>query len=110
MRKTPGRTKGGGSEEITFKQKVKRAQFKRDLQETFATPHGKRTLKHIMQICGYQGVSIVGDPTTGDVHDRGTLYNEARRNIYLELRAFIHSNILKDVEFNTMEPLEIEDL
>ena len=65
------------------------------------TAEGILVLRHIMQICGFQKTSIVGDPTTGDLQSRGTFYNEARRNVYLELRKFIKPKFLKKIEFPT---------
>lgn len=78
---------------------VEQAQLVRCLNATFKTAEGIRALRHLMNLCGYQRVSVVGNPQTGDVHDRGTLYNEARRNVYLEIRKLIHPETLMRVEF-----------
>lgn len=56
-------------------------------------------IRHLMKICGYQKTSIVGNPQTGDLQERGTFYNEARRNVYLEIRRYIPSKFLKKIEF-----------
>lgn len=76
----------------------------KDLKEDFATvsktEEGRRVLRYIMNECGYQSISIVGNPGTGDIHDRGTLYNEARRNLYLDLRKYIPVAHLKLIEFH----------
>lgn len=74
------------------------AQLKRDLNETFSTPAGRRSLFWLMQICGYQRPSVVADPQSGEVVINSTVYNEARRNLYLTLRSFLTRQILTDVE------------
>lgn len=73
----------------------------RCINTTFATEDGRVVLQHLMEICGYQKTSITGDPRTGELQDRGTFYNEARRAVYLELRRLVRPDILKQVEFTT---------
>lgn len=82
-------------------QEKRRAKLKRCVNTVFSTEEGRVVLHHLMELCGYQKTSIVGDPRTGDLQDRGTFYNEARRAVYLELRRFIRPDILKSVEFTT---------
>lgn len=79
---------------------AKDRQSKEDLNTTFSTPEGKRTLKFIKDLCGF-GVSNIGANTAMgmDIKD-GTFHNAARQSIYLELRNYISTQILKDVEFN----------
>ena len=72
------------------------------VQNVFAEVCAKDTgiiiIRHLMDLCGYQKVSVVGNPATGDIQDRGTLYNEARRNLYLEIRRLIPLRYLRQIE------------
>lgn len=83
------------------KQEKRKAKLMRCINTVFSTEDGRVVLQFLMELCGYQKTSIVGDPRTGDLFDRGTFYNEARRAIYLELRRFVRPDILKSVEFTT---------
>lgn len=74
------------------------ALLRKDLNETFATPAGKRALRYLMDLCGYQRSAVVADPATGDPLPNGTLYNSARVNVYLALRKNLHRDILIPVE------------
>jgi len=87
------------------KQKIKiikdvRKELREDFAAVGATVEGRNVLRYIMDECGYQRVSIVGNTANGDIHDRGTLYNEARRNLYLDIRKLIPVRQLKQIEFN----------
>ncbi len=91
------------NEEQQLKLKKRREQLNKIFSEICITADGILVLRHIMEICGYQKISIVGDPVSGDIHDRGTLYNEARRNVYLEIRKYIPSRFLKQIEFPSIK-------
>jgi len=69
----------------------------------YATPEGKRTLRHIMNLCGYQASIVGANPELGMDIEQGTLYNAARRNVYIEIRALVPSSILKEIEFTEGE-------
>ena len=83
----------------------KEVQAKRDKQlriifnEVCGDAEGILFMRHLMKICGYQQTSITGDPQTGDLQERGTFYNEARRSIYLEIRKYVKPRYLKQIEF-----------
>lgn len=77
---------------------------KQDFRETFATPHGRRALRIIMEACGYQKRSTVMDPTTGDALVNGTIHNEARRSVYIGLRELLDRETLIAVEIDKDEP------
>jgi hypothetical protein len=80
------------------KRKSEEAQLKRDLNEAFSSPAGRRALRWIMRVCGYQHPSIVADPRSGEIVFNSTIYNEARRNFYLTLRGYLPRRILTQVE------------
>ena len=74
------------------------AALRRDLNETFATPAGRRSLYWLMHNSGFQKYDTVADPGTGEIMTKSTLYNMGRRNFYLNLRSFLKKDILRDVE------------
>lgn len=67
--------------------------------QVFATEEGVLVLKEIAQMCGQNKVSIVADPASGEINPLSTIYNEARRNLYLSIRSYIRPSTLKKVEF-----------
>ena len=85
------------------KAQLKRAELAKDLNETFATGHGRRTLRYLMGLCGYQNPSVVADPATGEIQTQSTVYNEARRNLYLTLRKHLSKETLTAVEIDPPE-------
>ena len=77
--------------------------------ECFSTDSGKRVLLYLMRECGYQSPSTVLDPKTLEVKKESTVYNEARRDIYLRLRSMLKADpeILIDVEINQLKGEQI---
>lgn len=73
------------------------ALLKQAFCETFATEHGKKVLKWMMEQCSYQRPIIVADPHTGESLNT-TLYAEGRRTLYLRIRNYLHRDILSQVE------------
>lgn len=85
-------------EETEAKKAADAALLRKDFNETFASAHGQRVLKYIMDVCGYQRSSTTVDPTTTKIITDNMLYNEARRNLYLSIRSFLKAEILIQVE------------
>lgn len=84
--------------------------LKRAFTNVTSDPDGLIVMRYIMDESGWLGNLIVGDPTTGDIHDNATLYNNARRLLYKQLRKFIPVRALKKIEFDkTNFKGEIED-
>ncbi len=83
--------------------------LKRDLELATASPEGLNLMKWIFNLTGYSKILIVGNPQSGDIHDRGTLYNNARRSIWLEIRQMLPKRILKKIEFEKLN-LNVEEL
>jgi hypothetical protein len=69
------------------------------VNRAFATEDGMRALLHIMRLCGWQVSSVGGKPDIGADVYASTLYDAARRDVYIELRSIIREDILKQVEF-----------
>lgn len=77
--------------------------LREDLNEAFGSGSGMRALRFIMDLAGYQKPSIIADPQSGDPLPNGTIYNEARRNLYLSIRRLIRRETLILVENQGLE-------
>ena len=76
-------------------EKDKVNQAVREIAETEA---GQVFFKWLMLSCYYQKSTIVGDPQSHEVNVYGTLFNESRRRVYLDVRRAIPAAILRKIE------------
>lgn len=67
------------------------SRFKKSVTKVANTGDGQLFLYYLMKECGYQMPSVVTDGSSGKLLMDSTIYNEARRDIYLRVR-----NLLKD--------------
>ncbi len=72
---------------------------KTNFNTVVATEEGLDVFRFIMDICGYQKRSVLMDSQTGEVNKEATVYLEARRSIYLDIRQYISPKFLKKIEF-----------
>jgi hypothetical protein len=70
-----------------------------DFNTVAATPEGIDVFKYIMDRCNYQKNTIVFNSQTGEVNKEASVYLEARRSVYLEIRKYISPRLLKKIEF-----------
>lgn len=63
-----------------------------------ATADGVIFFRHMKVLCGYQLPSAGQDPQTFEVQPNVTLYNDARRSVYLEIRKMIPPQFLAAIE------------
>ncbi len=83
--------------------------LKRDLEIATASPEGLNLMRWIFDLSGYSKILIAGNIQTGEILDRGTLYNNARRSIWLEIRQLIPKRILRKIEYEKLN-LNVEEL
>lgn len=83
------------------------AALKRDLNETFSTGSGQRTLRWIMELCQWERSPVIGDEV-GNPQAEGTIYNAAQQNVYRAIRKHIRKDILMPVEFKGLEQDEAD--
>ncbi len=89
---------------------VKRlALLKRDLAIAVATPEGLNLMRWIFDLSGYSKILITGNTQTGEILDRGTLYNNARRSMWLEIRQLLPRRVLQKIEYEKIN-LNVEEL
>ncbi len=60
--------------------------FRSAVNEQLKTRAGMDMLVGLFHLCGYNLTSVVSDPESGEVLDRATSYNDARRSVYVDLR------------------------
>lgn len=60
-----------------------------DFVRVAETEAGRNVLRYLMRTLGYQRPSITQDPQSQEINPIATIYNEARRNIWLEIRGKI---------------------
>ena len=62
------------------------------------TEPGKALLRYLHDICGFSASDRVISPGTGEVNLVATALNSERRNVYLQIRALVPAEILRDIE------------
>lgn len=88
------------AEAAKAKEEAEFRRFQKDLAETFDSDAGKRVLKWLYHRC-LGRTSLVGVNVQSHTVDvETTLYNAARRNVYLELTEHLEPRILKEVEYD----------
>ncbi len=85
------------------------ALLKRDLAIAVATPEGLNLMRWIFDLSGYSKILITGNTQTGEILDRGTLYNNARRSMWLEIRQLLPRRVLQKIEYEKIN-LNVEEL
>ncbi len=92
-------------EELAKKLKL----LKRDICVAIASPEGLNLMRWIFDLTGYSKILIVGNPQTMEINASGTLYNDARRALWLEIRRMIPAKQLKKIEYEKLN-LNVEEL
>lgn len=72
------------------------------------TEAGRLVFRDLMRQCGFLDPSVNVDPTTGSILTDNTVYNEARRNLWLTTRKRIPVENLVKIEFN-LEMVQHDD-
>jgi len=96
FRETPEEKEIREAKEIAKKEQAKI--HARKINQAYSTADGRYALKWLMELSGYQVPSVVVDPQSGEVQVQSTIYNEARRNLYITVRRCVNSNVLASIE------------
>ncbi len=64
-----------------------------------ATEEGRDVFRYLAEILGFHKPSVIMNPKTGEVNRDTTVYLEARRSVYLDVRKYISDSNLKTIEF-----------
>ena len=62
------------------------------------TDEGIEYLRWLRDLCGFGVCSININPISGEISDKNTLYQEARKSVYLELRKYFPKKLLTKIE------------
>lgn len=91
-------------EALRAKEKA-RADAVKNAMQCFSTEAGKYMLRWIMQECGFHKPSVIYNAESGDIKLDATVYNEAKRDIYLRIRSLlVHDpKLLAEIENHIKE-------
>ncbi len=99
--------------EADIKAKLKIANELKGLRKCIAvgasSAEGIIMLRHIFGMCGYDKFSVTMNPQSQELNTEATIYNEARRNIWLEFRNLIPVKARKKIEYEKTKFLEVDD-
>jgi len=82
--------------------------FRSSMARSLSSPDGQILLSYLMRECGYQKNSVQGCSQSGELLNNNTIYNEARRDLYLRLRGFVPKESLIKVEIYGISNEEAE--
>ena len=68
------------------------------ITEVSQTSEGQELFRWMMRQCSFHTSTIVGDPQSHEINVYGTLFNEARRRLYLDVRRHIPHGIRRKIE------------
>jgi hypothetical protein len=85
-------------------------QSRQAIQAVANTDAGQIFFRYLMEeLCGYQRSSVVLSPQEHEVNIKATIYNEARREIWLHLRDYISIDKLIYIEHKQqLEPVKAQ--
>lgn len=97
--------------EADKQRKRKESNVKRAFKQVAKTEAGRIVFRYFLEQCGFHAPSVNIDPVSRSIIVDNTVYNEARRNIYLDARKLIPQRELVKIEFNLeAAPDEDEDM
>lgn len=70
----------------------------RAITQIAQTEDGRELFRYLMRMCNFHTSTIVGNPQSHEINIYGTLFNEARRRLYLDLRRYIPHAIRRKIE------------
>lgn len=82
------------------------ARIRQILNTTFKGPEGAAALRYIVGLCGYNTSSLVVNPQTVDINKDSMLWNEAKRETYVNhIRPFLDEGLLIEAEIKKGDDL-----
>jgi len=80
------------------KPKQDKVDVKRAVAEIAETEAGQIFFSWLMNSCFFTRSTIEADPTAREINPLGTVFNESRRRLYLDVRRGIPPGLLKKIE------------
>lgn len=89
-------------EEKLRRQEAQRRRIQKSVSQCFSTDAGKETMRWLMNECGFNKPSVIYNSESGDIKVDATVYNEAKRDIYLRIRSMLSHDpkLLAEIEHN----------
>lgn len=84
-------------------------EIKRAFDQVAATSAGRLVLSHLFYVCGYDQPLMTFDPATREANPNATLYNTARRDVWLEIRRCLSYKDAALIENPEPQPIVEED-
>jgi len=85
-------------DEQTKKAHAANEKLKRAFNTTAETPAGLMVLRYLMRDCGFGQTSLVMNPQTFEINTVGSVYNEARKDVYIRIRKLLSKENLRKIE------------
>ena len=89
--------------ERNIKRESEESKFEAHIAHLLSTEAGQALFTYLFNRCGYSQKSLVADSRSGALLEDSTMYNEARRGVYVELRRYAPLEALMKVEFKAEE-------
>lgn len=67
------------------------------------TSAGKKVFRYLMRECGFSKSSLVASYETGEINPLGSIYNEARKDVYYKVRNLLDKENIIAIEFKEDE-------
>lgn len=97
------------NEQAEKKRKLEAKKEAEAFKRVSGTEDGRYIFRYFLRQCGFHAASVNVDTKTGQILTENTVYNEARRNIYLGLRKMIPPKNLVKIEFNLEAATDEDD-
>lgn len=94
--------------ELLEKRRRAEAKVRSAVNHLAATREGSDFLVWLFHLCGYNQASTVVDPVSGDVLERATDHNEARRSVYIDVRKRLDPELRAKIELLAETPFKDE--
>lgn len=73
--------------------------LRRAVNRIAETEDGKIVFNYLMALCGFSVSSLVINPVSNEINSKSTIYHEARKTVYYNLRGLIEKEHLKEIEY-----------
>lgn len=87
-----------GDQEVKQRVSPERQQVIDAIGEIAETKAGKVFFRALAVRCFMYGSTVTGDPQSHEVNPLGTIFNEAQRRVYLDIRRDIPKGLRKNIE------------
>lgn len=91
----------GNKQQEEYEREVQR--LRNAFNSVAKTSAGKKVFRYLMNECGFAVSGLVGNRETGEINPLGSIYNEARKDVYYKIRKFLSNENIIAIEFKEDE-------